>query len=919
MSARKLWYLVTIIAFAIMPLAGCSGSNTTAKTTPKGVQLTVDGKVDSKTTAKTTALAAGDANSVTVYNAQDGTALGTAEIVNGKFSGLTFTLPEAKAVLVFKATVAQGVFRSIVPLDLSNPPTTAITGSNPIVIAISQQTTDVATAVSAMLGINGLLGDTGATLASVNKTYTDAATQVANNGGQLLAYNNSGLALTGSVTSVSMLPATDASTFSYSDLNDITPVVKINSAFVPGKNPIVNFQVTNKATGKGISGLKTFGLHVAKLMPELNGESSYWVNYIDKGIAVPAGSGTGATAASKPSADPGTTYNTDGSVKVKGYSVIDHGDGSYTAIFASDVTSNTNADGIHNYDANLIHRIGVTVTTIAVPGVTATAPKSPTGVVTATFAAINRAAEVFDFVPATGVAEVAFARDIVSKSACETCHSTDLPLMSGHFARWNPRLCVICHTSTNTSGEGEFVTLIHRAHVGKNLPLPLVKGLVDYPNMSIPQDVRNCVVCHKGTDVDNWKTKASKKNCGSCHNNISFDATVPTGMTAHSGGAMTDNKFCAGCHVGATASAEVSAKHVLPASVDASQRPLNPTIKSATVDATTGKLTITFTVDNNGTAVTDPAAFALPSFVLAKLVPAANGNSSYWQSMINQFRTKDGAKKPVLQGTSEAATAGTVLYDATKSAFVYTFALPYSVTPGDFTSGFAKAPIKRSNAPYVNDTMLDLPFTISYDATATYRVGMQFTNNKNNATFDFVPDGVTAKQSRKIVSMAACQKCHAGSTLHGRYNVDLCVVCHSLYSFDPYTGDPNGGINDGTTTPVTSTNLRSVNIENIVHKIHMGKNLPSVLAGTSFMINGEDFGKTVYPASVKNCATCHVEGTGAPVNAANWYTMPTKEACMGCHDGAATKASHGGYDNQACVSCHGSNRAANAKSAHRWW
>ena len=291
----------------------------------------------------------------------------------------------------------------------------------------------------------------------------------------------------------------DASTYTVNDLNTVVPVVKILSATVPAKNPVVEVQVIEKSTGRGISGLKTFGLQIAKIVPAAAGSSSYWVNYIDKGISLPAPlafatakNAAGATVAvtgtiTKPSADPGKTLvaanavgidftkNPVGSVLIPGYTVVDKGNGTYSITFGADITTNANAP----YNANATTRVGVTVTTVATPGVTATGPIDPaTGAVNTNFAANNRAAEVYDFIPATGnfIADAAgkqtFARSIVPTSACNGCH-TNIASISGHTARPNVLLCDICHTSTNTSGEAEFTTFIHRIHMGKNLVTPV--------------------------------------------------------------------------------------------------------------------------------------------------------------------------------------------------------------------------------------------------------------------------------------------------------------------------------------------------------------------------------------------------------------------------------------------------------------
>lgn len=561
MLVRKLWHMIMLVALLMLPLAGCGGGGGGGGLSSEGYPVKFSGKVadTGKTTLKTLFAVGPDLGTLTILNAQDGSTLGSGTINStGSFSNIAITLPSVKTVLVFKADVslAGSPFRAIVPMDLSNPPAPGISASNSVNITISQDTTNIATAVSAMLGVTGVLGDAGATLTSVSKTFADASSQVQSNGGQVLAYNTSGLALTGQVSNAAMLPARDASTMTNDDLNNIVLDGKILSAFVPGKKPIVNFQVTNKATGKGISGLRTFGLHVAKLMPELNGSNSYWVNYIDNGIAIPAGSGAGATAATKPSADPGTSFNSDGSIKVKGYSVIDHGDGTYTATFASDITSNANAA----YDGTLVHRIAITATSIAVPGVTATGPINPvTNTVNTSFNLANRLAMVYDFTPAANAAplldsngKTAYARDIVTAEACNQCHYKITAILGHTGSRADTRVCVVCHTSKNTAGEGEFVTFIHRIHMGETLNeggtfKPIAKGLVTYGEQTYPQDIRNCTHCHKGADVTNWYAKPTQKACGSCHNAVSFAATVPAGMVAHSGGAQPDDQ-CNTCH-----------------------------------------------------------------------------------------------------------------------------------------------------------------------------------------------------------------------------------------------------------------------------------------------------------------------------------------------------------------------------------
>jgi OmcA/MtrC family decaheme c-type cytochrome len=593
MNGKKLWYLAALVVLAMLPLAGCSGGGGVVG--EKGVTMTVAGNVDvPKSAGKSTGAATTTVGTVKVFNAYStatNAALGTADIqADGTFANLTFSMPATKSVVVFKAAftdTTKPTLRAVLPIDLSNPPA-GLSNSN-VSLVIDANTTAAAALISADLGLSGLIGDV---FLHSSVTYLTVAQSATKNGGQVLAFGTNGFTLTGTVvssTTAALLPAQDTSTFTNDDLNNIVLDGKITSAFIPGKNPVVNFTVTNKATGKGITGLRSFGLHVAKLNPAANGSSTSWTNYIDKGISLPSALafatystsagrvGAAATGAiTKPSADPGLTLVTSttngrpgtkvGDVLIPGYQIADHGDGTYTATFGSDITSNANAP----YDNTAVTRIAVAVTSIAVPGVTATGPINPTTkVVNTNIQDVNRVAMVYDFTPATAAVYVNpnggnFARDIVTTAACAKCHDSLTRTIGGHSAaRPDVKVCVMCHTSTNTSGEGEFVTFIHRIHMGEELPalpkaenklnptkpLALTKTLVTYQDQTYPQDIRNCTLCHNGVDGGNYATQMNRKNCVSCHNDKDFTLTKGT-TGAHSGGAQSDDTKCSVCHDG---------------------------------------------------------------------------------------------------------------------------------------------------------------------------------------------------------------------------------------------------------------------------------------------------------------------------------------------------------------------------------
>ena len=389
------------------------------------------------------------------------------------------------------------------------------------------------------------------------------------------------------------LGVVDAQKLTVNDLRNVALAGNISEASIPGNNPVVKFSVYNKANGQGIVGLRSFSLHVAQLKPEANGTSSYWLNYIADGLPITAMPATTSTAITNPSTDAVTSFNADGTVKAQGYKIVDNLDGTYTATFGANIKANTKVP----YDGSLIHRIVVGVRSVATPGnyrtpagtlspATATAvtpgaypgPVVPeTNAVMGAFVNTNGTALTYDFYPGTGAAvkdasgKNTFARDIVTIAACNQCH-TRLEYgsnnTSGHFgSRPDTKVCVVCHTNqldilaTSTSGAGptvgtgNFTMFIHQIHMGEELPaasVGLAQTGASASDVKYPQDVRNCTMCHKGADVNNWMSKPTLNACGSCHNGINFatgKGTTNAGeTTGHVGGAQSSNNTCAVCH-----------------------------------------------------------------------------------------------------------------------------------------------------------------------------------------------------------------------------------------------------------------------------------------------------------------------------------------------------------------------------------
>jgi OmcA/MtrC family decaheme c-type cytochrome len=263
---------------------------------------------------------------------------------------------------------------------------------------------------------------------------------------------------------------------------------------------------------------------------------------------------------------------------------------------------------------------------------------------------------------------------------------------------------------------------------------------------------------------------------------------------------------------------------------------------------------VNFTVTNqDGFGVTGFAAADL-RFNIAKLVPGTSGGPSTWQNYIN--RASGGA----VQGTQERASTGGTLVDNKNGTFTYTFA-------ADITNPAANAcPVPCTDA---DGNALD----ISYQPSLVHRVTIQQGNSaypQYNATYTFVPGGGEVASGREIVQTATCNQCHNKISAHGsRIETKLCVTCHNPGSW--VKGSPN--------TPV--------DFKVMIHKIHRGEELPSVIAGVPYKIGNADFSDVVFPYSsvtlgdTRACTKCH---DGSAAQSDNWKNQPSKAACGACHD-----------------------------------
>ncbi|HEY4362929.1 MAG TPA: OmcA/MtrC family decaheme c-type cytochrome [Bryobacteraceae bacterium] len=290
---------------------------------------------------------------------------------------------------------------------------------------------------------------------------------------------------------------------------------------------------------------------------------------------------------------------------------------------------------------------------------------------------------------------------------------------------------------------------------------------------------------------------------------------------------------------------------------------------TAAAIATDGTISTTFTVQDPQTLALDRLGISTPGVValsfIAATIPA--GQTQY-TAYTTRVQTSPITKVSATQAGTDAGGTYTANADG---SYTYTF---------------------KTKA------------TTGFDTKATHAIGIYASRDLtsfgmdiyySNDVFNFIPAGGKVTVVRDVVPTAACNQCHDPLSAHGgaRQLVQLCVLCHQPQTVDPDTGN-------------------TVDFKVMIHKIHSGASLPSVVAGGKYQIIGfnqavTDFSNVVFPSDVRNCTMCHA----APATQANQYlTAVTRSACGSCHDNVnfATGANHAGglpeADDSQCTQCH---------------
>jgi OmcA/MtrC family decaheme c-type cytochrome len=672
----------------------------------------------------------------------------------------------------------------------------------------------------------------------------------------------------------------------------VSPTAKLNisiDSVTIASAPVVKFTVTNQ-NGAAYPGLADSDLrfNIAKLTPGVDGDLSQWQDYI-------VSSSDGALRGSQE-----RLHQPPRDSDVWG-KLVDHGDGTYTYTFATDLANApcpapcTEADGKPldlSYRPGLTHRVGIQQGNSALPAANA----------------------VYDFVPAGGAVT---KLEIVKMANCNVCHDR----LTAHGNRYEIKLCVTCHNpgswvknADGTATTVDFKVMIHKIHRSpeiNNEQFPhndYAVGNHNFADVVFPQDTRNCTKCHNDDDPEtpqgnNWQLFPSMEACGSCHDDIDFSKDGSE-LGGHPGGAVDSNIQCSACHKEGGIAGSVAESHTIPGKAERAFFRFNIlTICGQPIDqdpkCTEGESpTVTFSVEDpsgkGGHAYGNfynilPASTTDPEFAAATAGSTPTVRMDFaWKGVGENDYTNDAnpgdtvGDRPAEALRADLLTSPGVSYQG-EGIYLYKAAddsTPWTIpvlTPPHTPIGTVAVAIEGRGAAYSVADCGKLP---PVDLTGCYTVRVPV---RSPVAYAAINDPTPQPRRQVVDATTKCDRCHDVLSLHGGSrsdNVQLCVFCHNpnMTDVNDRPMDANG-LPDASQT-VDNKTEESVDFKRLIHGIHAAsktnfdgtdahgfRDKGLVVYGFRGSVN--DYSDVRFPGVLSRCDSCHL-GEG-DLNAAATY------------------------------------------------
>ncbi|MBY6017942.1 OmcA/MtrC family decaheme c-type cytochrome [Halomonas denitrificans] len=601
--------------------------------------------------------------------------------------------------------------------------------------------------------------------------------------------------------------------------------------------------------------------------------------------------------------DAGTTFE-QGFEKLKDCPecLVDHGDGTYTYTFVTDLSSYEDAAGVV-FDPDLTQRIAIEMQF--------------------EYASGHELAENahYDWIPSTDAQEGIETRDLVAMETCYTCHQPD-SLKAHGGRRLDMENCQSCHNGVVSDPNGVSVELghmIHAIHMGPNR-----KGMENGVEVDMPYTVQgyhgphafdypafptkpfmDCAVCHVADDTlvdgDLWKANANGNACTGCHT----DSPVQHGASFQ----IPDGMSCVSCHG--------TVDHTLAQAPYAAAKDYSVEVSNVAINA---QNLLTFDVkvlDDQGNTVTE--------------------DEIYQQGYSNPYMVVSWDVEKDYPAQETASDDGTTTVGTTYDHRRFSLKGDQSTVYADGVFSVVTQKVKGSKT-YVLDLPADIasrsleilpvlkvcfePHSAVRTACTTEGAYPAYVQTEGYRTVLGDPDATVADR-RAILDEGKCFGCHSMEFYHDSNGVN-CISCHTndkklktdsasgglkstsfMYKGHKAEGHNNGHGGSGTVlkTDCMTCHSATEGWGGLNYGFELGRNAGQAHALPAKI--GDPAAETWYASSdTAACMSCHqkylsdaamvhIRGNGGYFGAVKDDAKAAQEACATCHSPEKVMAHHG--------------------------